>query len=168
MGSLTRKFRKAGNTLDGFDTDLDRAIGVAYAGTPASTLCHYTNLRGLVGILKSKSIWAVDCACQKDSSELRHADGVVAAVGARFANDLQQTERERACFRHLTTKWAANALPDLDADLFITCFCGTSQNQELWERFATPRGYSIELKLIEKRSSSFLVLGSPGRRLLTT
>ncbi|NLX19177.1 MAG: DUF2971 domain-containing protein [Desulfobulbus sp.] len=50
-----------------------------YADTPLSTLYHYTTFTGLLGIVRSRTLWASDIRYMNDSAELRHTADLIAA-----------------------------------------------------------------------------------------
>lgn len=57
-----------------------------YADTPVGTLYHYTTLSGLLGIVRSRALWASDVRYMNDSAELRHtADLIQTEVRERIA-----------------------------------------------------------------------------------
>ncbi|MCL2789667.1 MAG: DUF2971 domain-containing protein [Desulfobulbus sp.] len=56
-----------------------------YDDIPQGTLYHYTTFSGLLGIVKSRTLWASDIRYMNDSAELRHtADLIAAAVHERI------------------------------------------------------------------------------------
>jgi hypothetical protein len=50
-----------------------------YADIPQGTLYHYTTFSGLLGIVKSRTLWASDIRYMNDSAELRHTANLIAA-----------------------------------------------------------------------------------------
>lgn len=50
-----------------------------YADIPQGTLYHYTTFSGLLGIVKSRALWASDIRYMNDSAELRHTADLIAA-----------------------------------------------------------------------------------------
>lgn len=65
---------------------LTRAL---YADIPLGTLYHYTTFSGLLGIVRSKALWASDIRYMNDSAELRHtADLIAAEVRERIDSGL--------------------------------------------------------------------------------
>lgn len=58
-----------------------------YADIPMGTMYHYTTFSGLLGIVRSRAIWASDVRYMNDSAELRHtADLIMAEVRERIDN----------------------------------------------------------------------------------
>lgn len=48
-----------------------------YADIPRSTLYHYTTFTGLLGIVRSRALWASDVRYMNDSAELRHTADLI-------------------------------------------------------------------------------------------
>ena len=48
-----------------------------YADIPHGTLYHYTTFTGLLGIVRSRSLWASDVRYMNDSAELRHTADLI-------------------------------------------------------------------------------------------
>jgi len=48
-----------------------------FSDTPTGLLYHYTNLTGLLGIVKSRTLWASDVRYMNDSAELKHASDLI-------------------------------------------------------------------------------------------
>jgi hypothetical protein len=80
------------------------------AAAPPETLHHYTTAAGLIGILRSKSLWASDCRFLNDRSEL--------VYGHNLVKDylVKQPGPVAAALLH-------GAPPiDMKADLYVACF----------------------------------------------
>ncbi len=57
-----------------------------YADIPGDILYHYTTLKGLLGILASRTLWASDIRYMNDSAEMKHAaDLIKQGVARRIA-----------------------------------------------------------------------------------
>nr|WP_321466447.1 DUF2971 domain-containing protein [uncultured Desulfobulbus sp.] len=50
-----------------------------YADIPMGTLYHYTTFSGLLGIVRSRALWASDVRYMNDSAELRHTSDLIRA-----------------------------------------------------------------------------------------
>lgn len=48
-----------------------------YADRPRETLYHYTTLKGLLGIVSSRGLWASDIRYMNDSAEMKHAADLI-------------------------------------------------------------------------------------------
>ena len=58
-----------------------------YADIPDDTLYHYTTLRGLLGIVASRTLWASDIRYMNDSAEMKHAADLIKQDVARRIAD---------------------------------------------------------------------------------
>ncbi len=54
-----------------------------YADAPKDILYHYTSFSGLLGIVKSRSLWASDIRYMNDSAELRHTAHLIKKEASR-------------------------------------------------------------------------------------
>lgn len=54
-----------------------------YADRPRETLYHYTTLKGLLGIVSSRCLWASDIRYMNDSAEMKHAGDLIKKDVAR-------------------------------------------------------------------------------------
>jgi hypothetical protein len=65
--------------------EIERLTSALYADIPQGVLYHYTTFTGLLGIVKSRALWASDIRYMNDSAELRHtADLIQAEVRERI------------------------------------------------------------------------------------
>jgi hypothetical protein len=67
---------------------LDEEVSTASKPNPIGILYHYTDQRGLLGILDSKSIWATHVRYLNDSSEYKHGLDIVRRLVREFTIDL--------------------------------------------------------------------------------
>lgn len=58
---------------------IERLTGALYADTPQGVLYHYTTFTGLLGIVRSRALWASDIRYMNDSAELRHTSDLIQA-----------------------------------------------------------------------------------------
>ncbi len=59
-----------------------------YSDIPDDTLYHYTTFKGLIGIVKTGTLWASDIRYMNDSAELMHtADLIRQEVSLRITRD---------------------------------------------------------------------------------
>lgn len=56
---------------------IERLTSELYADTPHGVLYHYTTFTGLLGIVKSRALWASDIRYMNDSAELRHTADLI-------------------------------------------------------------------------------------------
>ena len=59
--------------------EIEQLTGELYADIPHGTLYHYTTFTGLLGIVRSRSLWASDVRYMNDSAELRHTADLIGA-----------------------------------------------------------------------------------------
>lgn len=59
--------------------EIDVLTKSLYADIPLGTLYHYTTFSGLLGIVRSRTLWASDIRYMNDSAELRHTADLIAA-----------------------------------------------------------------------------------------
>jgi len=62
--------------------------------TPDTPLYHYTNTRGLIGILKEKAVWASGSQYLNDTAELTHALSIVNELLAKHLKQESGTQKE--------------------------------------------------------------------------
>jgi hypothetical protein len=95
-----------------------------------SSLCHYTNLAGLIGILENQQLWASNVAFLNDREELLH--GVKCAK--RALNQILKDRKLiqwRDAIRTVVNEIEEGRLPNT----YATCFCEKSDLLSQW------RGY---------------------------
>lgn len=56
---------------------IERLTSELYADVPHGVLYHYTTFTGLLGIVKSRALWASDIRYMNDSAELRHTADLI-------------------------------------------------------------------------------------------
>lgn len=57
--------------------EIGRLTNTLFADTPKGLLYHYTTLNGLLGIVRSSSLWASDVRYMNDSAELKHSADLI-------------------------------------------------------------------------------------------
>jgi hypothetical protein len=147
-----RESVKAQKIADKLDPALDRARNEAFEVARPSVLCHYTDWKGLQGILNSNEIWLFGFADQQtDRFELRHADQSILEVSAALATDQSLLISERELLDDFTRNWSSESLAKRAADrFFLACFSESPSNEELWRGpFGRDcSGYAIEFELL--------------------
>jgi len=115
----------------------------------APPLYHYTNSRGLLGIVGSQGILASDAACLNDHSELRYVDQVLSKVGQSLE---VRTEPGRLLKEQLST---GNARAAFRVGAFIASFSADPDLLSQWRAYAADgAGYAVGLP----RNSQLYVL----------
>lgn len=108
----------------------------AHQEDPPTLLYHYTTVEGLLGILKSNTLWATHVGYLNDATELTYAHNVIqGALQARMGKvtdtiELQLLERIRGAIT-----------PTNNGDnYFVTCFCEVSDLLSQWRAYGTRGG----------------------------
>lgn len=57
--------------------EIGRLTASLFSDNPSGLLYHYTNLTGLLGIVKSRTLWTSDVRYMNDSAELKHAADLI-------------------------------------------------------------------------------------------
>ncbi len=104
-------------------------------------LYHYTTAEGVRGILESQTLWATDPRYLNDTTELSHANAIIAKVAAEllveYGSGIQQTYLNAASLDLL----------DVFNKMFgtyVVCFCTESDLLSQWRAYAASRpGYAV-------------------------
>ncbi|MGA1999167.1 MAG: DUF2971 domain-containing protein [Terriglobales bacterium] len=119
---------------------------------PDTVVWHYTDGRGLLGILESNSLYSTQVSCLNDSSEIRYASSsfrtsletlLPANTGDAEATSIIRTALD---FFKEETDIPANApLPH-----FVTCFSGVEDDLSQWRAYSGgENGYAIGFKVAD-------------------
>ena len=123
--------------IEKFTSKLDAAPDIVY---------HYTDNKGLLGILKSGKIWLTDIFGLNDPSEIRH--------GVNHACEILAAEAEHPVAKHfsdLFDKFNSNKIEEA-AHFFVACFSKTHKDLGQWRAYGdNGRGFTIGFdgKLLE-------------------
>ena len=108
-------------TLDWF---ADGAKMVQQFNAPPEKLYHYTDFKGLQGMLESGRLWATYCRTLNDGSEQEFGYSVVRDVLSGYAYDKKS----------------------LDGPAFVACFCERPDVLSMWQSYASlGGGYCLEM-----------------------
>ncbi|HEX4808727.1 MAG TPA: DUF2971 domain-containing protein [Bryobacteraceae bacterium] len=123
--------------------DLEMSSARAVEGSDASdlpVLYHYTDSKGLIGILTEGQLWATDIRYLNDSSELRHAEEIQRQILKEIIAESAEgsLEMKLACEaledRHRPSVWGP----------YVTCFCAEDNLLTQWKTYgAWGSGFSI-------------------------
>lgn len=107
---------------------------------PPPLLYHYTDHRGLRGIIESGTLRLTDLFCLNDPGELQH--------GIDYALEIlrRRIKRDRLEVRIFRDKFVATFLRDLreSAEFFVGCLSSTGDNLDQWRAYAdNGRGYAL-------------------------
>lgn len=108
---------------------------------PPTHVHHYTTAAGLLGILHSERIWATSARYVNDASELLYGRDVVCDVLRDTVAGQQAAARQ----------WLAPFLDMLERlfdqhDLYIACFCESSDLLSQWRAYGAQGGYALGFK----------------------
>lgn len=116
-----------------------------------TTLWHYTNGAGLLGIIENGTLRATHVACVNDSTETLYASRLYTKALAKLANNGKIDEREKQFLLRLiddigeTPGQPANAA----SKFFITCFSDSPDDVNQWLKYGGQHGengYAIGFK----------------------
>ena len=122
-------------------------------------LHHYTDVGGLLGIVKNKCLWASDVWFMNDAREALYGLDVIGRV---LTSRTPASNAEGAVL-----KKAADLLPRLreqDAlHSYIACLSKKDDQLSQWRAYGRPRGFSIgfDRRKLESLNSLVLALGKP-------
>jgi hypothetical protein len=107
---------------------------------PPSILYHYTDSRGLLGIIQSRALWLTDCAYLNDTAELTYADSLVRSL-------IQEIEASGECDVGMKSYLRAIDIP-LGSNGYVSALSASfSEAGDLlsqWRAYCPPGGgYSI-------------------------
>jgi len=107
---------------------------------PPKTLYHYTDRKGLLGILKNKTIWASDAIYLNDKKELLVAvEMVKSIIESRLS---KATEERKDLYTQIID--TLNSLPQTAYDAFVFSMCESKDELSLWRAYTKGRNaYSI-------------------------
>lgn len=100
------------------------------------TYYHYTNRRGLHGIIKNKEIWASDYRRLNDTSEFRHGQDV-------FEKVYLGTKRNLSSDAIKIIDEGMSAITHPDYQVFIASFCAEGDLLSQWRGYNGGEGYAI-------------------------
>ena len=105
---------------------------------------HYTDARGIVGIVQSNSLWASNAVFLNDASELIYLQNVVPAVIEELRT--RYTDRHALSFITSFESWVpiVTSGPGNMAEPYVACFCADGDLLSQWRGY-TPvgRGFAI-------------------------
>lgn len=115
------------------------------AFTFRKTLYHYTDLHGLMGIVRTRGVWASHIRYMNDSSEFQHGIGLCLKLIERASAKAKYSEL-RACLEASADELQKHTA----SDLFIACFSGRQDSLDHWRAYCPDGGVCIEFDLRER------------------
>jgi Protein of unknown function (DUF2971) len=124
------------------------------AAAPPTLLYHYTSLEGVMGILRSKTLWATELGFLNDRSEFEHARDLFRAALDRLANPaldpdhpfhdiVDQLDDEYAALRRSVSETLGRRY----LDTYVVSFCESGDLLSQWRTYAAGGGgYAIEFE----------------------
>jgi hypothetical protein len=128
-------------------------------------LYHYTDARGLLGIVQSRQLWASNAAFLNDSTEVTYIRGVLAGVAEQFQDEYGVTAdiREYAASAVAgtdrfspTERQTASVISILESaptmaggvfDVYVSCFCAWGDLLSQWRGYPlSGGGYALGLR----------------------
>ena len=128
-----------------------------YADIPQGTLYHYTTFSGLLGIVRSRTLWASDIRYMNDSAELRHTADLIAAE----ARERIDSGHANSGLLSLFVDWVTHRITN-GRMLFGASFRSHGNLLSQWRGYSTPGkgvslGFSPEHILRCARHQQFMI-----------
>lgn len=103
------------------------------------TVYHYTDAKGLIGILSEGRLWATDIRYLNDSSELRHAEEIQRQV----IDEIVSTSPDGSLQRKLSAK-AYHGMHLQTHNPYVVCFCEEDDLLTQWKTYGSwGSGFSV-------------------------
>jgi hypothetical protein len=125
-------------------------------------LYHYTTANGLLGILRTSTLWASNLTCMNDFSELRYATNLIDKE-LRAALELSDCELSK----HLLSNEDVSPFSAISHkySVYACCFCKEGNSLSQWRAYAEKAaGYSLGIET--KRILEFLNRGKLKQNLI--
>lgn len=127
-------------------------------------LSHYTTRPGLIGIVRSQSLWATEFVAAKDTSEFVYGlsklwDEAIALTLPKIPEEIRDSSKGLEHFRALTPEYVTKFRTQVEesdgyGSLFVTSFArGRSDDEDergiltLWDRYTRNEGYCLQFDL---------------------
>lgn len=148
--SRQRKPRDPAGQANAFDRRVEEILDQTFQSRPPEIAYHYTTKEGLLGILKSRSVWATFYQDLEDAHELQHVDEQVPKLArdlvAEYRNSPAEIVLEEFIANYSNT-WRVSVIEDFN--MHIACFCRASERPYLWEKFGRQgHGYCLGIKTV--------------------
>lgn len=110
-----------------------------YAENPNKVLYHYTSLKGLLGVVKDKGLWASEIRYFNDASEMKHMEFLLKTkISERLEKDT-----EHAWLLNQFQTWLSDRLTNGHL-LFVTSFIADGNLLSQWRGY-TPHGKGVSI-----------------------
>ena len=134
------------------DTSMQPGLTEDPTISKTSTLFHYTTAAGLLGILRSSTLWATDLRFLNDAQESIYAQELVADAvqgmknpvldPGHVAHGMGQPAVERFARYQ---GFVLDALNSAEYGVYVACFCESGDLLSQWRGYGSDHGYAIEL-----------------------
>jgi len=105
---------------------------------PMGRIYHYTDQKGVKGILETKTIWATNIYYLNDTTEFAYAAGLVEKLAEeRSIAGTPGAEILDACVEKL------NIISDVRLDIFVACFSERADRLSQWRGYCPEGGFCI-------------------------
>jgi Protein of unknown function (DUF2971) len=132
--------------------------------TDVPIIYHYTDTKGLIGILSEGQLWATDIRYLNDSSELRHAEEVQRQLlGEIITESLDGSLQKKLAMRAWESKHPFKGVEKTS----VVCFCAEDDLLTQWKTYGSwGSGFSIGFN--RKKLESAVALPTPSLTELLT
>ena len=152
MSNATQNFLKDGFSAS-FRDELFSEIYVAVEiirneKSDSGTVYHYTDARGLRGIIEDNCLWSTHGRYQNDSREILHGRDLFSNVSKEIARQLPASPQQEV-FNAVSSRLKDEAM----VSCFLTCFARASDQLSQWRGYGDRgKGYSIGFDVINLAS----------------
>jgi Protein of unknown function (DUF2971) len=105
---------------------------------PPPLLYHYTDARGLEGILRDRRLWAHDVEFMNDTSEIRHGRALVETLAEK-----KLRASKNPIVKEILTDYARKVDRFGTIQVFAACFCEKGDLLSQWRSYGGGRGYAL-------------------------
>jgi Protein of unknown function (DUF2971) len=139
----------ANEESDPLDAELDRELPTGLVHhEPGVPLYQYTDAAGLVGILRSKVVWATQFQHLNDRREFLEGDELIFEVAKQLCQTHALTEHQRAIRNLFLEHHPKMAVSRIMPKTFIACFSELGDDLSQWRAYGgRGGGYSIGFRI---------------------
>ncbi len=127
-----------------YDETMRATAKLALPETRPEVLYHYTDARGLVGIVSNQKFWLSHAWFLNDKTEVSHGSEAVAAKLRDIAGDQGSETVLRDVVGASLMSWQTR---DLAVDPLVACFSESGDLDTQWTRYAHTQGFSVGLNI---------------------
>src|SRR5271165_146778 len=119
---------------------------------PSHCLFHYTDSKGLIGIVEDNKLWATSAYFLNDTSEITYGYGLLAEAlrGWIAVNPRPQGALSLQLALDLERSFGGDLLNrSIISPIYLTCFCKQDNLLSQWRAYGQSGGYSVGFNLPE-------------------